>query len=166
MGSNEKGMKHNNSKILGFGLLALAAVLVLKGKKAPGVGAIGEASKKRNYRSISNWFLKNAPLEYEEGREVRQIRLTTADGRKIKIRNTFFKEVFSKSVSKGIHELEALLATKVLEWAPTMRKTGEEPGKHTNTTFIVYETVYKKYTIEAKTKKHGKEETLYTMRVK
>lgn len=40
MGSNEKGMRHDNSKILGFGLLALAAVLVMKGKKAPGVGAV------------------------------------------------------------------------------------------------------------------------------
>ena len=39
MGSNEKGMRHDNSKILGFGLLALAAVLVMKKTKAPGVGA-------------------------------------------------------------------------------------------------------------------------------
>ena len=34
MGSNEKGMRHDNSKILGFGLLALAAVLVLRKTKA------------------------------------------------------------------------------------------------------------------------------------
>ena len=40
MGSNEKGMRHDNSKILGFGLLALAAVLVMKGKKAPRVAAV------------------------------------------------------------------------------------------------------------------------------
>ena len=33
-------MRHDNSKILGFGLLALAAVLAMKGKKAPGVGAV------------------------------------------------------------------------------------------------------------------------------
>lgn len=40
MGSNERGMRHDNSKILGFGLLALAAVLVMKKTKAPGVGAV------------------------------------------------------------------------------------------------------------------------------
>ena len=42
MGSNEKGMRHDNSKILGFGLLALAAVLALRKTKAPGVGKFSE----------------------------------------------------------------------------------------------------------------------------
>lgn len=51
MGSNEKGMRHDNSKILGFGLLALAALLVMKGKKAPGVGTIEETSGDRAKRA-------------------------------------------------------------------------------------------------------------------
>ena len=51
MGSNEKGMRHDNSKILGFGLLALAAVLVMKGKKAPEVGSFQNNRKSQEIRT-------------------------------------------------------------------------------------------------------------------
>ena len=51
MGSNEKGMRHDNSKILGFGLLALAAVLALRDRKVPGVGKIEDTSEGRDKRA-------------------------------------------------------------------------------------------------------------------
>lgn len=61
MGNNEKGMRHDNSKILSFGLLALAALLVLKGKKVPGVGKLNPIEQenkrikrnKRLYKELS-----------------------------------------------------------------------------------------------------------------
>lgn len=54
-------MRHDNAKILGFGLLALAAVLVMRGKKAPGVGKLNPIEQenkrikrnKRLYKELS-----------------------------------------------------------------------------------------------------------------
>ena len=51
MGSNEKGMRHDNSKILGFGLLTLATVLVLRKTKAPGVGSFQNNRKSQEMRT-------------------------------------------------------------------------------------------------------------------
>lgn len=57
-------MRQDNSKILGFGLLALAAVLVMKGKKAPGVGTITVIDDKHQqrvdkaYKMLKDFFSK------------------------------------------------------------------------------------------------------------
>ena len=52
-------MRHDNAKILGFGLLALAAVLVMRGKKAPGVGKLNpiEQENKRIHTDCNELHL-------------------------------------------------------------------------------------------------------------
>lgn len=92
MGSNEKGMRHDNSKILGFGLLALAAVLVLR---KPAVAGIGMPRNQRAHPSRIKKINEVARMlrEYYGGKyqnaEIRNSKTTTSEYYKFKDGNVY-----------------------------------------------------------------------------
>lgn len=132
MGSNEKGMRHDNAKILGFGLLALAAVLALKDKKStPKVGGVNfdiVSNEREDVHKRAKAALE--ALSYYYGKSIREAKTTESEYLKIRQHNRFI-EVRASDHKKGKRKMiEAQIDLWKMAHNRTAQQTYSEARKY------------------------------------